>query len=965
MTAIFVVTVLGIGILAGAASADSISEDFEAFTAGSPNGQSGWVISGGFDVEIVEDHAEAPVAFGSNSLRISNATTSGSFGDQLFSASLVDEAGEATALNNGQSGGTRQNAFVAEWSFASTTPDAEQSGLSVTVSPDRGDGARMSYIRMFDDASGLNVQFYDVQGENAGFQAANFVPTLVAGGLDRSLPHSVRLEMTFPDGSSNDRVLVYVDGVLVHTGTSWENYFVFDTESQAEGVGSRTVDSLLFRVAGTAAPGLSGEGLLIDNLSMTSSTVAVPAPTTLYVDPSWSSVGAGQDPDGAGPATWMGLDAFAELSDAMGKAVSGNTIHLVAGTFSGDLTITTPNLTLTGAGVIQGRVDVNADGFTADGVEITNPTGGYGFVVNGVDGFMFTGGNAHDVGTSYSGHSAQAVYLLGAVTNATVMGNTITNVGNVGTTSSNKGVFVGDSVAADANGVTISGNTISGVTSSRGAYGVLANHTVGTLTVSGNTISGLSGLWVHGIGLEGDTPNASVTGNDLSGLVADGDDEVGVFFEANPSAETVTVMGNRFSADLAYGVAIHPDLLTSLPDLQVTAGGWWGHIAGPEGGGAQAGPNVVFTPWCVVSDCSILSNNANLTALSLSAGTLSPAFNSSTTSYTASVGNSVTSVTVNASAQPGANVSVSGNTALGVGNNTVIVTVTSADSTTKAYTITVTRAAAPAPPAEEPVPAPAPQPTPALTSPPAQEPGGITVPVTNPVKAPVQATQQTEVQTSASNGSSAKVTVPSGALPSTAPANASVQVAAVADPAALRQQAPPPAQAQVIADFVVNLVDENDQAIQGVTFDQPVQLEFTLPADQVPAGSNSQNVVLAFWNGSSWVEVDAAVTVNADGSFTIRASVNHFTLFSVFKTPAGWGTLSPTPYPTGVSLAAWGGGGYTRLHTAMRGATSVWVPVDGTFIGYIPGAPTFANAKFFSRFPDGIAQGELVAIRYS
>ena len=36
------------------------------------------------------------------------------------------------------------------------------------------------------------------------------------------------------------------------------------------------------------------------------------------------------------------------------------------------------------------------------------------------------------------------------------------------------------------------------------------------------------------------------------------------------------------------------------------------------------------------------SGDANLKALSLSAGTLSPAFNASTTSYTASVGNAVT-----------------------------------------------------------------------------------------------------------------------------------------------------------------------------------------------------------------------------------------------------------------------------------------------------------------------------------
>jgi len=334
IVAVFIAMVLGIGILSGVARADTIVEDFESFTAGSPNSQSGWQITGPYDAEVVNGHSSAPGGFSSQSLRISNAVTSGSFGDQLFSSSLVDEAGETTALNAGQSGGTRQNFFSAEWSFASTTPGAEQSGLSISVSPDRGDGTRMSYIRMYDDTSGLNVELYDVQGENAGFQTANFVPTLVASGLDRSQPHIVRLEITFLDGSSNDRVQVFVDGVLLHTGTSWENYFVFDTESQAEGVGSRTVDSLIFRAAGAAVPGLSGEGFLIDNVSLSSSTVPVSNPTTIYVDQIWSSVGAGQDPDGAGPATWMGVDAFATIADGLTVATSGDTISMAAGTYT-------------------------------------------------------------------------------------------------------------------------------------------------------------------------------------------------------------------------------------------------------------------------------------------------------------------------------------------------------------------------------------------------------------------------------------------------------------------------------------------------------------------------------------------------------------------------------------------------------------------------------------------------------
>jgi len=47
----------------------------------------------------------------------------------------------------GETGGTRQNRFVSEWSFTSQSPGAEQPGLAVTASPDDGAGSRMSFVR--------------------------------------------------------------------------------------------------------------------------------------------------------------------------------------------------------------------------------------------------------------------------------------------------------------------------------------------------------------------------------------------------------------------------------------------------------------------------------------------------------------------------------------------------------------------------------------------------------------------------------------------------------------------------------------------------------------------------------------------------------------------------------------------------------------------------------------------------
>jgi hypothetical protein len=102
------------------------------------------------------------------------------------------------------------------------------------------------------------------------------------------------------------------------------------------------------------------------------------------------------------------------------------------------------------------------------------------------------------------------------------------------------------------------------------------------------------------------------------------------------------------------------------------------------------------------------SSNADLSNLTLSYGTLTPTFNRGTTSYAATVANSVYSLTVTPSVyDPNATVTVSGapvasgmpSQALNVGDNEVKVKVTAQDNVTeKTYTIMITRnAAAPTP----------------------------------------------------------------------------------------------------------------------------------------------------------------------------------------------------------------------------------------------------------------------------
>ena len=96
------------------------------------------------------------------------------------------------------------------------------------------------------------------------------------------------------------------------------------------------------------------------------------------------------------------------------------------------------------------------------------------------------------------------------------------------------------------------------------------------------------------------------------------------------------------------------------------------------------------------------SDNANLSSLTVSAGSLAPVFSTDVTSYTVNVGNQVSEITVTpTTAHPAASVTVNGKAvnsgsasdaiSIDVGNNTVLVKVRAENGNEKSYTLTVTR----------------------------------------------------------------------------------------------------------------------------------------------------------------------------------------------------------------------------------------------------------------------------------
>ena len=157
---------------------------------------------------------------------------------------------------------------------------------------------------------------------------------------------------------------------------------------------------------------------------------------------------------------------------------------------------------------------------------------------------------------------------------------------------------------------------------------------------------------------------------------------------ASDSSATITVNGNTVTSGTGYivtGLNVgEPTTVTVIVTAQ---------------------DSTTKTYIITLTRAASLSGNADLDGLTISSGTLSPQFSSSDITYTASVDNSVTQVTVTPTASDSsATITVNGNTVIsGIGYivtgliagepTTVTVIVTAQDSTTKTYIITLTRAA--------------------------------------------------------------------------------------------------------------------------------------------------------------------------------------------------------------------------------------------------------------------------------
>ncbi len=266
--AAFALSAFAAAPFASAESMGPINFEPTAYATGNINNQNGWMKTGPYDVGVaaVSSFSDAlGYGFGAQALRISNAVADGAFGGQAFSPALQTSAGELLPVTH----------YDASFKIG-TTQATQQPGLAISVSPDDGTGDRMSYLRFEDQADGVHVFFVDVTDPGPLPTGADFNETEIAT-LSRSAAHTIEFSIDFVPGPGNDVVKILIDGSLAHTGTTWEDYYRFDSEQSGNNNRVPLTNRLAFLSRGSNNPSVANNGYLIDGVSLASQAAPGPA----------------------------------------------------------------------------------------------------------------------------------------------------------------------------------------------------------------------------------------------------------------------------------------------------------------------------------------------------------------------------------------------------------------------------------------------------------------------------------------------------------------------------------------------------------------------------------------------------------------------------------------------------------------------------------------------------------------
>jgi hypothetical protein len=308
--------------------------------------------------------------------------------------------------------------------------------------------------------------------------------------------------------------------------------------------------------------------------------------------------------------------SYATITAAITASNPGDTVKVASGTYTEDVLIDRSLVikstsgaasTIIAANTINGTtVTINSDNVTIDGLTITNPSGYYGIYSSNHSNITVKNNIVYDIGSAIVAPSSNVfgIAIAGTTTpiaNISIQYNTIDKIhGGSTPTRGATGFAAGFSNGSSTlTGLTISNNTIYDImasVSAKGAYGILINYggTTSSPSITGNTIYNMEGLWAHGIGLEGNTPNAIVQNNNIYNLIdhkspAD-TDATAIEVESNPSANTIAIHNNTFS-NVLLGVR------NTTPLTVDATQNYWGDNDPSNNVYNTGGGSINYAPW--------------------------------------------------------------------------------------------------------------------------------------------------------------------------------------------------------------------------------------------------------------------------------------------------------------------------------------------------------------------------------
>ncbi|MDW8328439.1 MAG: right-handed parallel beta-helix repeat-containing protein [Candidatus Bipolaricaulota bacterium] len=348
---------------------------------------------------------------------------------------------------------------------------------------------------------------------------------------------------------------------------------------------------------------------------------------------------------------------YATIGAAITAASPGNTIFVCPGMYNENPNVNKA-LTITGAGAasttINGTaagnvVTISSSNVTIQGFTITAPAStsnryGIALATSALNTITIANTVIQNLVTTATFSVGISIHALN--TNVTVTNNQITNIAS-GVLA--YGILVYGSGGSGTNNITIQNNQVSAIQGqTQAGIGISVNDTAGNVTVSGNTVSNLTspaaGVRVVGIGTGGTagTPNnITIQNNTVSNLTYTGaniQDAVGI--GVADTAQNVTIQNNTvqncgvgiglnttgtniqivsgndiLNNQVGIGIASAPqvgwkannnnivgNVILGVNNLTATLfdaeNNWWGCAAGPGNAGCDGvSANVDFTPW--------------------------------------------------------------------------------------------------------------------------------------------------------------------------------------------------------------------------------------------------------------------------------------------------------------------------------------------------------------------------------